>query len=367
MPVYKVLAVMLITVIVVASTGCSANQSARPALQPDAQKPALAFTAQATPQKTRTPVAPAATAKAFTPSEVSYIEPCKEGCIGKITGVPEPLERPCGMALDKQGNLYISEFTKARVLKLGPDGRLLAAWGTPGKGDGQFRYAGGVAVDSHNEIYVSDVTGGRIQKFDADGHLLSVLGAGSGRGEELGNPGGLAVDMQDNLYVADDKADAILKFDRQGKLLAKWGGQGSGENQFRDPMGIYVDPQGMIYVADYGNGRVVKLDHDGKFIGQWKKCSTADDISKYMAPAGVVADDEGNVYVADNYASRICKFAANGDFIGAYGKLGSAEGEFTGPIHVMLDEQDRLYVSEFGVIERPANATGHRIQALWKP
>ena len=45
----------------------------------------------------------------------------------------------------------------------------LTKWGSNGAGNGQFASPSGVAVDGNGNVYVSDALNSRIQKFDSNG------------------------------------------------------------------------------------------------------------------------------------------------------------------------------------------------------
>lgn len=114
----------------------------------------------------------------------------------------------------------------------------------------------GLAVDSQGNIYVSDSWNNRILKLDPEGNLIAAYGReGSGEGE-LSGPTGLAVDAADNLYVSDNGNNRIQKFDSKGNYIAHWGSPGSGEGEFKGPTGLAVDSNGNVYVSDIGNHRI---------------------------------------------------------------------------------------------------------------
>jgi len=74
------------------------------------------------------------------------------------------------MALDKQDNIYMTDYENNCVWKFNPDGKLLARWGFSGPGEGQFNAPNGIAVDSEGNVYVVDAKNNRIQKFKLDGN-----------------------------------------------------------------------------------------------------------------------------------------------------------------------------------------------------
>jgi sugar lactone lactonase YvrE len=83
--------------------------------------------------------------------------------------VSNPGWNPWDIAISRKGNDgfgYIADHTGERLLKISlTDGKILAAWGQPGQGPGEFDWLHGVAVDSKGAVYGADTWGQRIQKF----------------------------------------------------------------------------------------------------------------------------------------------------------------------------------------------------------
>jgi len=72
------------------------------------------------------------------------------------------------IALDKEDNIYMTDYENNCVWKFSPDWDLLARWGSSGSGEGQFYTPNGIAIDSEGNVYVSDAKNNRIQKFKLD-------------------------------------------------------------------------------------------------------------------------------------------------------------------------------------------------------
>ena len=174
-----------------------------------------------------------------------------------------PFHYPTNVALSPAGEIYVSDgYGNARVHKFSSDGRLLLSWGEPGNGPGQFQVPHGIAVDRQGTVYVADRENSRIQLFESDGKHLSEW-------TDVARPCQIFIDAAGMVYVAElgfragmwpgttpSSADApggrVSLFDRHGQVRARWGG---GENpcapgDFFAPHGIWVDSRGDIYVAE---------------------------------------------------------------------------------------------------------------------
>jgi len=175
---------------------------------------------------------------------------------------------PSSIALDGQGNVYISDEWLNRISIFDKDGKFLSKWGKPGSGDGELNRPSGLAIRG-GTILVSDTRNHRVQKFSLDGKYQGQFGSlGSGQGQ-LNMPWGLGLDMDGNVYVADWRNDRIQKFSADGQWLASFGQPGSGVGQFKRPSGVCVDRDGEIYVADRENDRVQVLAPNGRFIASF--------------------------------------------------------------------------------------------------
>jgi hypothetical protein len=87
-----------------------------------------------------------------------------------------PFNRPTNLAVAPNGDLYVSDgYGNARVHRFSSRGELLASWGEPGTGPGQFMLPHGIAVDASRDVYVCDRESDRIQVFTAEGRFLREI------------------------------------------------------------------------------------------------------------------------------------------------------------------------------------------------
>jgi DNA-binding beta-propeller fold protein YncE len=93
---------------------------------------------------------------------------------------PGDFAKPTGVAVDKEGNLYVADMLNARVEIFDADGNFIRAFGKRGDGPGYFAMPKGVAVDCDGHIWVTDSVQNRVQLYTQEGQLLMYMGAAPG-------------------------------------------------------------------------------------------------------------------------------------------------------------------------------------------
>lgn len=73
--------------------------------------------------------------------------------------------RPKGVAVDKDGNVYVVESYYDYLLVFNQQGELLLPIGGTGSGIGEFYLPAGIWVDDRDQVYVADAFNGRIMVF----------------------------------------------------------------------------------------------------------------------------------------------------------------------------------------------------------
>ena len=94
---------------------------------------------------------------------------------GRVTETNQ-LFSPTNLALDSQGNLYVSDTGAFRVLKFDPEGNYLQTFAKHGGDPGTLARPKGVAVDREGRDYVVDAATQVLQLWDAQGRLLLFFG-----------------------------------------------------------------------------------------------------------------------------------------------------------------------------------------------
>jgi len=187
---------------------------------------------------------------------------------------------PTGVAVDSSGALYIADSDNNVVRKV-VNGIITTAVGTGTEGyigDGgaatsaELAYPQGLAVDAQGNLYISDslnyavrwVNNGVINTLAGNGTLGYQGDGGPGTSAELNIPVGIALDVLGNLYIADSGNNRVRVVSNATiSTVAGNGTQGfSGDGgsaasaELAQPYGVTADPSGNVYVADSGNNRV---------------------------------------------------------------------------------------------------------------
>jgi DNA-binding beta-propeller fold protein YncE len=173
------------------------------------------------------------------------------------------LVRPGGVAIDRENRfLYVADTGNDVVDVFDADSyKLLRQIGKPSRkheqtNPGTFSLPEAVAVDKDGNVYVTDTFNNRIESFDADGRFISTFGRNGDGPADLERPKGIAVDCDGHVWVVDAAQNRVKVFDHEGRLLIYIGGQGYYPGQFMGPWGIAIDQSNRVIVSETFPGRV---------------------------------------------------------------------------------------------------------------
>jgi 6-bladed beta-propeller len=150
-----------------------------------------------------------------------------------------PFNHPTEMIAHPNGDIYVTDgYRNARVHRFTKEGRLLASWGEPGSGPGQFHLPHSIAIDEKGRLCVADRANKRIQIFSEDGEFL-------GQWTGMGGPNDISRGRDGNFYIAEQEDSGnpayIAVRDPQGKVLLRL--------ESRHVHGVGVDSRGDIYAG----------------------------------------------------------------------------------------------------------------------
>jgi len=181
-----------------------------------------------------------------------------------VNQITEGLVDPVGLAIDTTNRfLYVVDTQQDQVIVYDADSlKLLRRIGTGGKdhfltSPGDLAAPQGVAVDQDGNVYVTDTLNNRVEIFDADGNFVSLFGKhGDGPGY-FSRPKGIAIDSDGHIWVADEMEDRLQVFDKEGQLLTYIGmGHGDLPGQFKSLVGVAIDRQNHVFTTEQEPGRL---------------------------------------------------------------------------------------------------------------
>jgi uncharacterized protein (TIGR03437 family) len=272
------------------------------------------------------------------------------------------LLEPDGIALDRDGNLFIADVGHNRVRRVTPQGIISTVAGSGGRG---FYGDGGpatqasmvdptrVAVDSQGNLYIIDSGNSRIRRVTRDGVISTFAGGGSTSIQRLAPPvSALSAQFEviyditfdkdgENLYVLTSlynpnailsPSPRILRVGRQGTILSVVTPQGPpGAYGFLLAMGyssagaewpwLAVAPDGSIYISNstISGAEIWKMGSDGRgsrYVGSGYSGFFGDGGTALAAqldqPSGLALDRDNNLYIADSDNHRIRRVTPQG-------------------------------------------------------
>jgi sugar lactone lactonase YvrE len=302
------------------------------------------------------------------------------------TGRAARFDKPIGLVVDSAGNIYVADHGSHTIRKITPAGAvntIAGLAGSMGSAEGagsaaRFRTPQGVAVDRDGNVYVADAGNHTIRKVHADGTVTTLAGLagvygsedGSGAAARFALPRALATDSAGNIYVADASNSTIRKVTPDGVVSTFAGSPGvSGSTdgigsaaRFNNPQGVTVDrASGTLYVGDTGSRKIRRITAAGEVStfagsGNGGHADGPPGAAQFSYPAGVAVDASGNVYVADYYNHLIRKVAADRNvttLAGSFANGGTADGvggaaRFNYPEALAVNPAGDVFVADSG-------------------
>jgi streptogramin lyase len=202
------------------------------------------------------------------------------------------LKLPIGIAVDALGNVWVANGFGNSVTELNPLGGFLSpSSGCPGMVNCGFTGSGliapdGMAIDLNGNAWVTDVDDGSVSKITPKGVVTTISGGG------IANARRLAVDGLGHVWIANTGNGSVSELDSNtGTFVSPAAGYtGGGLNQ---PFGIAIDAAGNAWITNNSNV-LVEIGPSGSFL------SGSAGYGGLNFPRGIAIDPSGNAWVANN-------------------------------------------------------------------
>lgn len=309
------------------------------------------------------------------------------------------LNTPIGLAIDKNGYLYIADSLDNRIRRVGAQHVITTVAGTgkvcvPAKGCGDAGLATsaylnhplGVALDANQNIYIADTNDDAIRVVSSKiiNTWAGQLGApgftgdgGKPNAANLDAPAGIYVGSSGNVYISDSgnqRVREVTTGEKRKVINTIVGGGSAGDGgpatggkpsyaTLAEPYSIAVDANNNWYIADTANNRIRVVNRQSSTItiagvqiqagdiqtvaGTGSAGYTGDNgpaVSATLnAPFGVAVDANGNIYVADSSNAVIREVDGS---TGIITTLAGTENALTLPSTVSIDPAGNLFIAD---------------------
>jgi len=123
---------------------------------------------------------------------------------------------------------------------------------------GEFSLISDLALDQQGNIYVTDRAAARITQFDASGIFRRTIGRLGSNIDEFVRPKGIAIDREGRIWVVDAASggpsvdtEVAKIYNQQGQLLLFFGGPGNNPGQMNLPAKIILDYDNVALFKQY--------------------------------------------------------------------------------------------------------------------
>ncbi|HDZ68944.1 MAG TPA: 6-bladed beta-propeller [Phycisphaerales bacterium] len=174
----------------------------------------------------------------------------KNDTLGAILG-RELKIKPADIVVRGQ-KCYVTDLIRNQVVVLDKTtGKEITRIGKEGDGEGQFMLISDLALDQQGNIYVTDKVKAQITKFDKSGTFLRTIGRLGDNIDEFVRPKGIAIDKAGRIWVVDAASEVAKIYNPEGQLLLFFGLPGNRPGMMNLPADIVLDYDNVELFREY--------------------------------------------------------------------------------------------------------------------
>jgi hypothetical protein len=251
---------------------------------------------------------------------------------------------PEDIAVDVQGNYWIADGNRQKIMKFNSSGLFLREFGD----SGQMRYPYGLDLDPAGNIVVNEYDGTKVYKFDTLGHLLFTIDTSGTQIRDV------SVDEAGNLYFSTSTGGNqkyIFKYNSLGNFTQSW--------QLQSTI--------LHYAILARNGRVFSVGtipsslqnpSDQEVIEVFDTSGTAIQTVniRRSGETGIILirdldiDVVGNVYAVDPENGKVRIFDSSLKYVTSFGKKGSGTNNFYSIQGIATSPDNKIAITDASVV-----------------
>jgi streptogramin lyase len=277
------------------------------------------------------------------------------------TFAPLKLSKVRGLALDKEGNLYIPDLPSSTLYRVTAVGEVTVVPTAP------IVHVHAPAIGPDGTMYVVETEVSKVHRLTGTGAVPLVP---DDRKDVLRGATSLVFDQAGNMYIGENDINIVRRRTPAGEfsvyagaVLKRGNDDGAAADaRFVRPRALAIDQAGNIFVADEASHVIRKITVAGQVTTLAGKAGESGSIdgnggsARFNAPRGLAVDSAGNVYVMDTNNAAVRKITPAGEvstFAGRAGEPGFMDGpaasaRFNGLRAAIFDQSGNLIVADEG-------------------
>ncbi len=218
---------------------------------------------------------------------------------GRAIKLPE-LSYPLLVKLNSQGDIFVLDGKKRRILRLGAEGAFKSYLDPAGVPSPAAVVPRSFTIDQNDNIYVLDIFSERVLVLDAEGKYQKLVGFP----KEYGFFSDITVDAKGTMFLVDSTQATVWSASKDSPgftVLTK-----SLKEYMDFPVNITTDSRGLLFVTDQHGGGVAVLGQDGSFHGRLFHMGWSEGLVNF--PSQLCVNEKAEMYLADRNNNRVQVF-----------------------------------------------------------
>jgi len=226
---------------------------------------------------------------------------------GKVTQYPIPVVKPgwsegtLDLEIDRDDNPWVGVMYQSAIAMFDRKTEKFRMWSTPKEWDSDAGQLGHIAIEgthTDNKVWIKNSDGGHIYRLDLVSNQMENLGAFQDprNGKRIGTYG-IHSDAQNNAYLLDFAAGNIVRIDAKTKQMTVY----MTPTPDSRPRRGRVDREGRLWFAEYQGNAIGMFDPKAERITEWKV------PTPWAAPYDAVAGRNGEAWTGSMLTDRVSR------------------------------------------------------------